>query len=238
MNFHSTLNLAICLILVGGGVRSAAADPQPGAQPSAGDKPATPPPPATPAAVATPRPKPIPAPFVSAKTNMVSSKTVVEPGALSIGGLTLSQTQLQREMSVSVSVKFFAPLPGPFEVQCFFLAKNDATRSRYIFNVVQEEAKRATFDGEMHSGTVLGATGDWIAIPLALPESVPPDGGKAVDATGKGITADTKSASKIEGWVLRVVYGGRVLKVDSNQPHLAELANRLPVLFDVAAKAK
>jgi hypothetical protein len=169
---------------------------------------------------------------------MVSSKTVVEPGALSIGGLTLSQSQFQREMSVSVSVRFFAPLPGPFDVQCFFLAKNDATRSHYIFNVVEEEAKRATFDGEIHSGTVLGTTRDWVGIPLSLPESIPPDGGNVVDATGKGVTADTKSASKIEGWVLRVVYGGHVLKVDSNQPHLAELANRLPVVFDAAAKAK
>jgi len=169
---------------------------------------------------------------------MVSSKSVVEPGSLTIGGLTLTQTQLQREMSVTVSVRFFAPLPGPFEVQCFFMAKNDTTRLHYIFNVVEEESKKSTFDGEIHSGTVLGATRDWIGIPLALPESTPQDGGKLVDATGKTVSADTKMASKIEGWVLRVVYGGRVLKVDSNQPHLTELANRLPELFDAAAKAK
>lgn len=169
---------------------------------------------------------------------MVSSKTVTEPGAFSIGGLTLSQSQPQREMSVTVSVQFFSPPPGPFEVQCFFLAKNDSTRSRYIFNVVGEESKKPTFSDEIHSGTLLGARMDWVGIPLSLPVEVPQDGGTFVDAGGKSVESDTKLGSKIEGWVLRVVYQGRVLKVDSNQTYLAELANRLPKLFDKAATGK
>jgi hypothetical protein len=169
---------------------------------------------------------------------MVSSKTVTEPGSVSFGGLTLTQSQPQREMSVTVSVQFFSPLPGPFDVQCFFLAKNDTTKLRYIFNVIGEQSKKPVFADEIHSGTLLGSKMDWISIPISLPISVPEDGGTLVDSTGKLVETETKLGSKIEGWVLRVVYQGRVLKVDSNQTSLAELANRLPRLFDRAATGK
>jgi hypothetical protein len=237
MNIRTRLNLPLFIFLLGCPMFRFAAAQSSSEQQSAGSRssaqPATPNPRAIP-----PRQTPFPVPFVSAKTNMVSSKTVVEPGSLNIGGLTLSQTQSQREMSVKVSVQFFSPLSGPFEVQCFFMAKNDTTRSHYIFNFVEEESKTPTFEGEVQSGMILSTTRDWIGIPFAQPGSIPQDGGKLVDASGKTVGADTKSGSKIEGWVIRVVYEGRVLKVDSNQSHLAELANRLPELFDKAAKGK
>ena len=116
------------------------------------------------------------------------------------------------------------------------MAKNETTRSRYIFNVIGEESKKPTFADEIHSGTLLGSKMDWTGIPLSLPAAVPEDGGTFVDR--KSVEPDTKLGSKIEGWVLRVVYQGRVLKVDSNQPFLAELANRLPKVFDEAAAGK
>jgi hypothetical protein len=141
-------------------------------------------------------------------------------------------------MSVTVSVQFFSPPPGPFDVQCFFMAKNETTRSRYIFNVVSTESKKPVFSDEIHSGTLLASKTDWIGIPFSLPSSVPEDGGNLVDASGKSVESETKLGSKIEGWILRVVYQGHILKVDSNQPHLAELANRLPKLFDKAATGK
>jgi hypothetical protein len=232
--------LALCVALMGGSLANAAPE-QPSAQPKQPANKSLAPAAQQSTGTATPQPQPaqhsIPAPFVSAKTNMVSSKTVTEPG-LTIGGLTLTQSQPQREMSVTVSVQFFSPLPGPFEVQCFFFAKSETTKTHYIFNVVQEESKRPTYAGEIHSGTLLGATENWVGIPFSLPASLPDNGGKVVEASGKAVTSDTKVGSKIEGWVLRVVYEGRVLKVDANQPNLAELANRLPELFDETAKGK
>jgi hypothetical protein len=49
---------------------------------------------------------------------------------------------------------------------------------------------------------------------------------------------DPKPGSKMDGWVVRVVYHGRVLKIDSNQPYLVDLAKSFPQLFDQAAKGK
>ncbi len=234
---ETALLRGVVLLLFGGGAGDAPAEPPVGPLQTPAARAAGLQPPPNPAGKPPSRATPMPVPFVSAKTNMVSSKTVVEPGSLSIAGLTFSQSQTQREMSVGVSVQFFSALPGPFEVQCFFVAKNDTTRSRYIFNVVAEESKKATYQGEIHSGTLLGATRDWVGIPYSLPVSLPEDGGKLIDLAGKSVGTDTKTASKIEGWILRVVYEGLVLKVDSNQPHLAELANRFPKVFDAVAKA-
>jgi hypothetical protein len=196
--------------------------------------------PQTPQPLQPPAQQVISPPFISAQTGIVSSKTVTLPPSATLGGLTLGQSQAQHETSVSVKIRFFKAPPAPYEVQCFFMAKNEAAKIRYIFNVAKHQSTEATDEIEFHSGALLGTTSNWIALPFGTPAP----GANANDlgnltpgaAAGLVVNSDAKQGSKMEGWILRVVCNGQVLKVESNQPYLLEMAKRLERPFDDAAK--
>ena len=178
-------------------------------------------------------------PTVTATTSSVSKRTVTT------GTVYSGKAQAVRSTGVDVAISFFAAPPEAYDVQCFFLAKDEATKERYIFDIGVQQAQGRFANVSFASVPLTGTTKSWVVIPFAGTFSGTVYDPKArgvsptVDGTfsGSSGTASQKQGSKIDGWVVRVVYQGKVLRVDSNQAALSEIATKDAAVFDKAIKA-
>ena len=180
-------------------------------------------------------------PTVTATTSSVSKRTVTT------GTVYSGKAQAVRSTGVDVAISFFAAPPEAYDVQCFFLAKDEATKERYIFDIGVQQAQGRFANVSFASVPLTGTTKSWVVIPFAgtfsgtVTDSDPRARGatSTVDGTfsGSSGTASRVQGSKIDGWVVRVVYQGKVLRVDSNQAALSEIAKKDAAVFDKAIKA-
>ena len=161
-------------------------------------------------------------PAVSAKTTTAGNRE-----ATSVTGST-TRTQAMHVLGVDVQFRFFRPLTAPVDLQCFFVARNEGTGARFIFESSTLTQRTATGDVQFTSSPLAGTVKEQIFIPITGTFS---DGSTF---TGQATSSTSTMGSKAEGWVIRFVSGGHVLKVGSNQPFLTDLALKTPAIFDKA----
>lgn len=134
-----------------------------------------------------------------------------------------------RTTSVDVNITFFAVPAVPYDVQCFFIAKSETTGQEFIFDALAETSREKNFVNTFASKPVDGGSKSWVSVPFSAVSA----GGSVVSGTAVG--SSEKLGNKIEGWIVRVVAAGRVVRVESNQPTLKEDAEKLARALDKAA---
>lgn len=160
------------------------------------------------------------------------------------GTATSGQSQTIRQTAVAVAVSFLRPPAEPYDVQCFFVAKDEATRERYIFDASSYQAKGNSATKVITSQPLTGTSKTWTVIPFGgtFTGTARPDNPRLpnlkVDGTFSGASATSNKieGSKIDGWVVRVVYQGQPIAVASSMQPLAEFAKANPEAFDKAIK--
>ena len=160
-------------------------------------------------------------PAVTAKTNLASKSIGITRSGYS------RTEQDSRQMSVNVEVRFFHAPSAPYELQCFFISKNEYTKKMQVFDGMRKTAQGQVFTWQFMSQPIAGSTRKFTSVPfLSSWAAVGPHGAAAV-AGGIYATNDSyseRSGYKIEGWVVRIVGQGNVLRVESNQPALQQIA--------------
>ena len=146
---------------------------------------------------------PVDLPVVTATTVATKRKDAVEDGI---------RTTV-RSTGAEVAWRYFHRPELPFEVQCFFVAKDESTKIQFCWdyqsNKSGEQVGKFRFDSKELTGT-----------------------GKII---GLGNQFEFPGA-KIDGWIIRFVRDGKVIRVTSNQSHLEQLAKSLDNQLDEIAK--
>jgi hypothetical protein len=185
-------------------------------------------------------------PVVSA-TTLVSRREDVK--TTTADGFT--QVQTIRGTGVGVDWRFFGKPAAPYEIQCFFVAKNEANKTRYVFDSVKTASQAASGKVEFRSETLMGSGKKWMDIPFTGSVNVTTktetrdSSGNTTSSSSstkpEAFTAtlrltDAITGSKTEGWIVRFVAGERVLRITSNQNHLETLASGIADTLDTIAK--
>lgn len=138
-----------------------------------------------------------------------------------------------RTMAAEAEVFFFNPPSQDYTVECFFVAIDDQSRDTFLFGASRETSseQRATFSFESPplGGTVRRSVG------LALrgrSQGRPPEGseGFMFDHLYDGAA----TSARVQGWVIRVISNGEVVRLESNQGPLKLFAERHPEILDQA----
>jgi hypothetical protein len=165
-------------------------------------------------------------PMLLVRTSLASRRDVP---SITSGGW--SQTQTVRSTGILVDYHFFRGRKTPFEIQCFFIAKNDSTKKRYIYDTVLWESKEPINKMDFSGAPLIGSGKQWVDLPIL---------GNYADLSSLLETltfSNETTGSHGEGWIVRFVSGGMVLTVNSNQPYLFDLARQIPKFFDATADA-
>jgi hypothetical protein len=149
---------------------------------------------------------------------------------------TAQSKDVTRIAAVKVMLRSFAEPKTPYEVQCFFCAK-DPSKARYIFDVKKtlSSAKfddihifgrdlfggSQTIDNASTSRTIIGYTqyGDFVTgkldISVRLTTTVP--------------------GSTFEGWIVRIISAEKLVRMEASLQELKSLAERESLLLDKLA---
>ena len=114
-------------------------------------------------------------------------------------------------------------LPVSYEMQCFFVARNEANSERYIYNVRTTQITDEMGSRSFQAPPLLGKGIPFIKISKGRRRP------RYVVNNFKG--------SDVEGWIVRVVAEGTVLSIESNQGYLKDLAQEAPDLLDSALRS-
>lgn len=177
-------------------------------------------------------------PMVTAAT-LSNSKKVVGSGSSASG-----ERHWARTIGVSASWRFFRMPKEAFELQCFFVAKDEADKSRNVFAFTKRAATGISGRAEFRSPELAGSGTRWTSVPFSGTAHSSPGGaavitGNEVSITGTLTTTSYSKGSKIEGWIVRVVSGGKVVRILSNQSQLEDMAKNAAATLDaIAAESK
>lgn len=188
----------------------------------------------------TPAPTPKQRPFVTLNAGTSSNaKRSIRQSA----GKTWVKTGEVSTISVGVSCGFFKTPPWPYEVQVFFVARNETTKERYIFSSQKQSSQDMAFSGDFESPTLVGTTSKIYTLKQSGSFSgttSSPSSAGSFQGTYRGtgtITGSTKG-SKIDGWIVRVVADGDVIKSQASDNPLLTLAEKNRQLLDEIAAGK
>jgi hypothetical protein len=151
---------------------------------------------------------------------------------ISQSGFTRTE-QDTRTMSVDVTCRFFEVPQIPYEVQCFFVARDEASRQRSIFDAVVGQSQETNVAWRFESQPLAGGTRRFTSVPFT--STIQRPDGSVETHYGTDDSQTTTTGNRIEGWIVRVVARGHVLGVQSNQPSLMEMASRFGGQLDAAA---
>jgi hypothetical protein len=168
--------------------------------------------------------KPV-APFLTTRTATAGRKDVTSRGA------GWSEKQAVRSMGVSVEYRFLQKPEIPYEAQCFFVAKDEANKQRYIYDCYIAPISNAFGSIEFNAQPLMGSGKRVFSIPFSGTTT----SGQYVSGTLS--SSSDISGSKVEGWIVRVVSNGTILNIESNQYGLKTLAQDNPDILDAMAKA-
>jgi hypothetical protein len=160
-------------------------------------------------------------------------------GVRSISNVTYMNKSQTTTGIIAVNVKLRTlgkPLLEPYEVQCFFIAK-DKSQGRYIYDAIKFHSS-AQFDElnvfarDLFAGTKttdisvsknrISGTTSW---------SDPYHG----TLTSTVVLTSAKPGSQVEGWIVRVVSGGQVVRFDASLSELKTFAGSESALLDKVA---
>lgn len=143
-----------------------------------------------------------------------------------------SSVQTTRATKVSVSVRYTSP-PKPYTVQCFFLAKDEGAKERYVYDIAEFSGVNQHWNGELESVPVTGTLRSQLTIPFSGNFSGVAQTGLThtpFSGTFSGSSAVNKTVAgaKPDGWIVRVVSEGQVVHVSSSIPVMADFAKKNP----------
>jgi hypothetical protein len=155
----------------------------------------------------------------------VNRETVVR----TIGSSTFAQYSeaTKRVAAVKVQLRSFSVPAEPYEVQCFFVAKGP-DRQRYVYDAVKTTSKLQYDEINIFSRDLFGGS-------VSFQKTTSGGSYFGVDANGLqqegALTTSqselaTKPGSKIEGWIVRVLSGGKVIRTEASLHELKEFASK------------
>jgi len=143
-----------------------------------------------------------------------------------------SSKKSSRSAAVKVTLRSFSKPTEPYEVQCFFAAK-DSSRKRIIFDAKKTFSSEITdeisfFSKELDGGTEIKqtTTRKLADTPGLYGEPDRPGG----DSKRSKVTA--ANGSKLEGWIVRVVSGGKVVRTEASLPELKRFAEQESAMLE------
>jgi hypothetical protein len=140
------------------------------------------------------------------------------------------QSQDVRNIGVAVDLSSFRAPKEAYDVQCFFVARSEANETNYIYDVQRQEST-AQFDSLQFQAPPLDGSGSrWLSLPVK--------GFFVGGGSFRGTLTYTQriAGSKFYGWLIRVVSQGLVVRIETNQAPLKELAEKNPSIFNEAVK--
>jgi len=163
---------------------------------------------------------------MTAKTNRAGKRI----GISQFGTTRVEQDS--RTETVDVKVHYFGKPAGKYQLQCFFISRNESSLKESIFDAIVIETSNPDLEGQFESLPLMGGTRRFIAMPFSGVYS----GSDGVGTFGGTVTSSSvTSGDKIYGWIVRVVENGKVAQLESNQPALKDTASKLRETLDSAA---
>ena len=181
-------------------------------------------------------------PLANAQSNlpMVTAATLSsgKKGVTTITSDGFIEGHVGQSIGVSVKWRYFRAPTEPCELQCFFVAKHDSNKARYVYDVATRQTTEIGGEVQFLAQPLLSSGLKWADIPFAgtITGSNPT---KTARIDGTLTLTSAVPGSKLEGWIVRAVSGGQVVRIISNQSHLESLAKEIPEKLDaIAAKRK
>jgi hypothetical protein len=155
-----------------------------------------------------------------------------------VGGVSTTSTSkdTSRIAAVKVVLRSFSPPKSPYEVQCFFVAK-DFVKTRYIFDA-QRVPSSVVFDEiNIFGRDLFGGSQTIDQAKSTTPITRTTQYGDTVSGTLTTTVrlTTTTPGSTLEGWIVRVISGGKVVRMDASLQELKTFAERESVLLDSVA---
>lgn len=161
------------------------------------------------------------------------SSTVRSEGASSY---VANSKASSRMAAVKVTLRSFSKPTTPYEVQCFFCAK-DYSKARYVFDAKKVLSSAAFDEITITSRELDGGTQKFeqTTTPQAINGQTGP--GALVDPNRLLIQqlTTTRVGSTLEGWVVRVISGGKVVRTEASLQELKVFAERESAMLDEIA---
>lgn len=167
--------------------------------------------------------------------------TVISRSVRAYGYGEYSQSKdVSRSGAVKVVLRSFAEPRAPYEVQCFFSAK-DRQKNRYIFDV-KKTTSSATFDEmQFFSRDLFGGseTVDQRITTGRSYQTTPYGGGYSTNVPVAVLLTKVVPGSSFEGWIVRVISAGKVVRMEASLQELKQIADKEAAVLDqLAAEAK
>ena len=138
-------------------------------------------------------------------------------------------------IGVKVELRSFGKLDSPFEIQCFFVAK-DSTKARYVYDFVKAFSEQP-FDQLTMYGRDLFAGSETVNKASTTIPATGFAGGQSVygSATLSLKQTTVRPGSTVEGWIVRVISEGRIVRSDASLYELKTFAERQAAELDKIA---
>lgn len=152
-----------------------------------------------------------------------------------VGGVSTTSTSkdTSRIAAVKVTLRSFSTPKAPYEVQCFFCAK-DFVKTRYIFDAKRVQSSVVFDEINIFARDRFGGAQTIDQTKSSEPITGMTQYGEYVSGTLTTTVrlTTTTPGSTLEGWIVRVISGGKVVRVDASLQELKTLAERESALLD------
>jgi hypothetical protein len=164
--------------------------------------------------------------------NVIDQKS----GAQSIGGVNYSSfsRSTNRVVAVKVRLSSFSKPKEPYEVQCFFIAK-EPSQGRYIYDTKKMISSQQSEEFDVYARELFGGSQSVQSASSTRSSGGSFGGGNATRVTTTNRMASSSSGSKSEGWIVRVLSGGKVVRMEASLQELKSFAEKESAQLDARA---
>jgi hypothetical protein len=162
-------------------------------------------------------------------------------GVRSIGNVTYINKSQTTTGILAVNVKLRTigkPLVEPYEVQCFFIAK-DSSQARYIYDAIKFHSSTQFDEVNVFARDLFGGTNTTDISVSNNPISGTTSSGDTFygTLTSTVLLTTTKPGSQVEGWIVRVLSRGELVRFDASLSELKTFAEQESPLLDKVAES-
>lgn len=150
-----------------------------------------------------------------------------------IGTAAYSQdsTKTTRIVAVKVQVRSSSKPKAPYEVQCFFTA-TDPAHKRYIYDAVKTPSDKQWDELVVYARDLFGGS-------QTVEQGTVTTQTATETLTTSVILTTTVPGARLEGWIVRVISGGHVVRLEASLHNLKDFAEKEAALLDkIAAEIK
>lgn len=171
-----------------------------------------------------------PIPYITA-TTLRSGSVITSSNSTRSFGFNIDSSRTFRATegiaAVRIELRTLGRVTSPYEVQCFFCAK-DPNKARYVYDLVKVSS-RQQFDDIMIAARDLFAGSETVNTTRIRST------GSGMSSTGESVTTTATTdlvsrtivpGSSLEGWIVRVISGGRVVRLEASLQELKSFAER------------